>query len=315
MARKKRCALQTNLVVSAWILGAATICGCGKSTAVLDESTALIEASNAGSIAWSVDPDGRVRAAVRAPDGKPVTENVGGTMEWKAGPSRTTVVLSQDKQSGTLVAAGPKLDADLTQVDYTLGVRGTPVSGTMFLPRGGTSELVASAKATPAVVIPEGKKGPHGGPVEVVGKDRLEIVASRKGEVRVYVLDANLQPATVGTRTIQIGVGGSSPEVVVLSPAPSYLYLVGHWRVNGEPARITIEERDGDQSFVVLVGRRPGVLVATAEPPPATVVIVERFERRHDDDDDDDDDQGEREKEVRINVHGGKGGKWNIKVK
>jgi hypothetical protein len=44
-------------------------------------------------------------------------------------------------------------------------------------------------------------------------------------------------------------------------------------------------------------------------------VIVEEFERRHHEDDDDDDDQGEHGKEVRINVHGEKGGKWNVKVK
>jgi hypothetical protein len=204
-----------------------------------------------------------------------------------------------------------------------VSVQGKPLSGTLFLPRGGTAELTGSAKTTPVVVVPEGKKGPHGGPIQVVGKDRFEIVASHKGEVRVYLLDADLQPVAVGTRTIQLGVEGSSPEVVILSPAPSGLYFVGHWKVHGEPARITLEERDGDQVHVVVVGHRPGAtfIVATGavEPPPVRVVIVEEFEPRHFEVDDDDDDQGEHRghwehgEGVKINVHGGR--KWEVKVK
>jgi hypothetical protein len=310
-------------VVLGVALGAGVALGCSRSPAegTLNEATAFVESSSVASIAWSVDPNGRVRAAVKAPDGELLKENVSGSMEWRGGTAPKTVALAQDKQSGVLVAAGPKLDADLTQVDYTVSVRGAPMSGTLFLPRGGTSELAGSAAAPPPVVVPEGKKGPHGGPIEVAGKDRLEIVASRKGEVRVYVLDANLQAVPVGARTIQLGVGGASPEVVVLSPAPSGLYLVGHWKVRGEPARITLEERDGDEVVVVIVGHKPGaIVVATgaAEPPPVTVVIVEEFEPRHEDvdeDDEDDDDHRGHGKGVKVNVNGGKGGKWKVKVK
>jgi hypothetical protein len=306
--------MKTTLVVSALALGSGIVAGCSKSSTegALSDSAAFVETSNVASIAWNIGPDGRVHATVKTPDGRPVTENVSGTMEWKAGTSPTTVVLSPDKPSGALVATGPKLDADLTEVDYTVNVQGSPMSGTLFLPRGGTSELAAPANTNPPVAIPDGKKGPHGGPVEVVGTDRLEVVASRKGEVRAYVLDPNLQPVAVGPRTIRLGVGGPSPELVALSPAPSGLYLVGHWRVSGAPARITIEERDGDQVFVVVVGYRPGA-VFVLQPPPATVVIVEEFEPRYREDDDDDD-QGEHEKEVRIRVHG-KGGRWNVKIK
>jgi hypothetical protein len=181
------------------------------------------------------------------------------------------------------------------------------MSGTLFLPRGGTSELVATAKAPPAVVVADGKRGPHGGPIQVVGNDRLEIVASQKGEVRVYVLDDNLQPVVVGKRTIQLGVGGGSAEVVGLSPAPSGLYFVGHWKVNGEPERITLEERDGDDVRVVLVGHKPGsplvVVMGTAAPPPVAVVVVAEFDR--DREHGDDDDQGDHDH----GEHGGKGGR------
>jgi hypothetical protein len=243
-----------------------------------------------------------------------MTENVSGTMQWKAGANPTSVVLSPDKPSGVLVAAGPKLDAELTQVDYTVSVQGTPMSGTLFLPRGGTSELVGATTATPPTLSPDGKKGPHGGPIEVVGTDRLEIVANRRGEVRVYVLDGDLQPVGVGARTIRVGVGGASPELVVLSPAPSGTYLVGHWKASSQPARITLEERDGDRVFVAVVGHKPGAsfVVRGAQPSPEAVVVVEEFEPRHREDDDD---QGEHGRDIRIHVHGGKGGKWDVKIK
>jgi hypothetical protein len=286
--------------------------GCSKSTtaAATDDSAALVDTFSVGSVAWSISPDGQARAWVKTPDGKQVTENVNGTTVWKTASGPKTVVLNQDKQSGALSAAGPKLDSELTEVDYTVNVSEKPMNGTLFLPRGGTSELVATAKAPPAVVVADGKKGPHGGPIQVVGKDRLEIVASQKGEVRVYVLDDNLQPVVVGKRTIQLGVGGSSPEVVVLTPAPTGLYFVGHWKANGEPERITLEERDGDDVRVVVVGHKPGsplvIVVGTAAP----VVTVAEFDR--DREHGDDDDQGEHGEH---GDHGGRGGRHGGKDK
>jgi hypothetical protein len=59
------------------------------------------------------------------------------------------------------------------------GLTSAALGGTMFLPRGGTSELGASAKATTAVVVPEGKKGPNGGPIDwLVAVGRLWFVSS-----------------------------------------------------------------------------------------------------------------------------------------
>ena len=305
--------MRAGLVACAILASAGVMAGCSKSTtaAAFDDSAALVYTSSVGSVAWNIGPDGQVRAGVKTPAGKQVTESVDGTMVWKSASGPKTVVLNPDKQSGTLVAAGPKLDSDLTEVDYTVNVSEKPMSGTLFLPRGGTSELVATAKASPAVVVADDKKGPHGGPIQVVGKDRLELVASHKGEVRVYVLDDNLQPVVVGRRTIQLGVGGSSPQVVGLTPAPSGLYFVGHWKVNGEPERITLEERDGDDVRVVVVGHKPGsplvIVVGTAAPPPVAVVIVAEFDR--DREHDDDDDQGEH------GEHGGRGGRHGGKDK
>jgi hypothetical protein len=310
--------MRAGLVVCALFSSTGIVTGCSRSSVegAATDSAAFVETSNVGSVAWSIAPDGGVHARVKTPDGKLATENVSGTMEWKTASGPKTVVLTPDKRSGELVAAAPTLEADLTQVDYTVSVQGAPMSGTLFLPRGGTADLAApTPTAAPTITIPDGKKGPHGGPIEVVGSDRLELVASRKGEVRVYVLDANLQPVAVGARTIRLGVGGASPEVVVLSPAPAGMYLVGHWKVSGAPARITLEERDGDRVYVVVVGHRPGVLVvAPAVQPPETVVIVEEFEPRHREDDDDDD-QGDHGKDYRVHVRGGKGAKFEVKIK
>jgi hypothetical protein len=292
--------MRGSLVACAVAATVSAVLGCSRSTseAATDDSAALVDSTSAGSIAWNIDPGGSVRATVKTPDGKPITENVDGTMVWKTVDGPKTVVLSQDKKSGALVAAGPKLDGDLTEIDYTVVAPAKPLSGTLFLPRGGTPELVAAAKAPPAVVVPEGKKGPHGGPIQIVGKDRLEIVASRKGEVRVYVLDANLQPVPIGTRKVQLGVGGNTPEVVMLTPAASGLYFVGHWKASGEPARLTLEERDGDDVRVIIVGHKPGtpfVVVGGASGPPViAVVVVEEFDREHGEGDDDDKDHGDR---------------------
>ncbi len=317
--------MRVNLVscalASSTIAIAVAIPGCRRSGAAgVDDAAALVESSAAGSIHWDVEPDGQVRATVKTPDGKTLAEDVSGTIEWKAAAGTKTVVLTQDHKSGALLAAGPKLDADLTELDYTVAAADKPLSGTLFLPRGGTPELAAAAKATPAVNVAEGKKGPHGGPLQVVGKDRLEIVASRNGEVRVYVLDENLQPLSVGARTVRLGVGGGAPEVVALTAAASGLYLVGHWKVSGEPARITLEERDGDDVRVVIVGHKPGtpliVVTGAAAPPVVAVVVVEEFDRDREwgDDDKDHGDHGEGPG-PKVIVHGGKGGKLDIKVR
>src|SRR5262249_6552316 len=105
--------------------------------------------------------------------------------------------------SGTsLTASIPKLTENLTTISYSLKVGDATWDGTLHVPPGGTKALLA----VPTVAVPEGTKGPHGGIVDVVGDQRVEIVIDEKtGQVRMYMLDDKLQPIPVGSATAVVG--------------------------------------------------------------------------------------------------------------
>jgi hypothetical protein len=173
------------------------------------------------------------------------------------------IVMAPDAKTGLLVGAGPKLEADLTEVGYTVTVDGKPWTGTLHLPPGGTAELVANARAAADLNL-EGKVGPHGGVIQVVGDDRFEIVAAddASGEVRVYLLDPDLNVIAVGERKVTLGVVADAPEIVVLAPEPeANLYLRGKLKAKVDPVRITLAVRQGASVKVALVGYRPGLHV------------------------------------------------------
>src|SRR5262249_19063015 len=134
----------------------------------------IVEEHEDASVAFSVAPDGQFRGQVRTKDGAVVRENVSGKVEWgaptveadaKAGASAEArvVPLQSDATTGVLFAAGPKLEADLTPIRYSLDVSGKAVAGTLHVPIEGTAALVASAKASASVEAPKIKVGPHGG--------------------------------------------------------------------------------------------------------------------------------------------------------
>jgi hypothetical protein len=238
---------------------------------------ALVDKFENATIGWVVDGDGHVRAAVEGSDGKPLAKDVTGTLVYKAADgSSKTVALSPDAKSGELVAAGPKLDAPLTEVDYTVVAGGKPIGGTMYLPKGGTTAIAAEAKIAVDAGI---ATGPHGGHVERVGNDLVEIVASKNGEVRAYVLDIDRNVIAPGARKVVLGVTADRPEVVVLEPEPSGRFLVGRWHVHGEPKHMTVGVEMGGEVHTVLAGWHPGVIVV-AEPVAVVphVVVVEQWD-------------------------------------
>jgi hypothetical protein len=260
--------------------------GCSKSadsgpaSAAEDEATAkdsIIEEHEAGTITWTVTSDGQAKALVKSSDGKPITSNVNGTLAWKGeGGTAKMVVLSPDAKASALVGAGPKLEADLTEVGYTVTVDGKPWTGTLHLPPGGTAELVANARAAADLNL-EGKVGPHGGVIQVVGEDRFEIVAAddASGEVRVYLLDPDLKVIAIGERKITLGIVADTPEVVVLVPEPEAgLYVRGKLNLKADPIRITLAVRQGANVKVALVGFRPGVHVMVGAKAPSIKIRV-----------------------------------------
>jgi hypothetical protein len=235
----------------------------------------LIQKADIATIGWSIDPDDHVAIAVEGPDGKTFDKGVTGTLVYKT-PSGTTktVPVTPGNQPALFVAAGPKLDPGLTEMDYTLAVDGKPISGTLYLPPGGTAPIVAEAQASVAVPTVAGQHGPHGGVVQVVGGDRLEIASTRGGDIRVYVLDPDLHPVAVGPRKIVLGVVADRPEIVVLEPDPLGLFFVGHWHVHGDPLHITVNESIGGETHVALVGYRPGVAITVGLLAPTLPVVV-----------------------------------------
>ncbi|XXX76960.1 hypothetical protein WMF30_55865 [Sorangium sp. So ce134] len=312
------------VALTALIAGSALAAGC-KSTAeasVTEESVEaapvaleepLTEEHDGGSVGWEIAPDGAVRAIVKAPDGKPIDKDVSGTLTWKGPDGEAKIPLALDAKTGLLVAAGPKLAADLTEVKYDIVVAGKPWNGTLHVPAGGTRVIVEGARKAEKRPIPAGKTGPNGGVIQVVGDDTIEVVADKtSGQVRVYVLDENLKPTPVGDRKIKLGFAGSSSELVVLTPGPGGLYAVGTVAAKVNPVKLTVLVTHPTHADVVLVGYRPGVHVVVGPSAPALNVIVATTWNVavkvkttpgvvvvHDDDDDDDDGRP-----VHIHVHG-----------
>ncbi|MEZ4298073.1 MAG: hypothetical protein R3B70_24185 [Polyangiaceae bacterium] len=150
---------------------------------------ALVEERDEGKLEWVVEPDGAVRVKVTPNEGTvPVTGAL--LIEGES--------FALSGEDGSLAATGPKLTAELTTITYSLKVGDSTWEGALHVPPGGTADLVAA----PSVTVPEGTKGPNGGVVDVVGDQRVEMVVDEKtGEVRVYLLDENLQPIPVGDAT------------------------------------------------------------------------------------------------------------------
>jgi hypothetical protein len=162
-------------------------------------------------------------------------------------------------------------------VSYDVSVKDKPIKGALHLPPGGTRELVATAKVAAEVKIPEGKKGPNGGVLQVAGDDLLEIAADPKtGETRVYVLDDDLKPIPVGKRKVKIAVVASAPEVVVLDPEPKGLYFTGRLKVRTNPHKLTVvvHPEDAPRPVVVMCGYHPGAVVVVGRRAPAVGLFV-----------------------------------------
>ncbi|WP_437953923.1 hypothetical protein WME98_27005 [Sorangium sp. So ce296] len=230
---------------------------------------AYVEEHESGKAAFNVAADGNVKAVVSGPDGKPIREDVSGTLLWKDASGEKTLPLTLDAKTGLLVAAGPKLEADLTEIGYTLNVAGKPWNGTLHVPAGGTAELYANAKGSADLGLPEGKLGPHGGRIEIVGDDRLELLVDEAtGEVRVYVLDADLKPIDIGERKVTLGVVAEAPQVVVLAPVAATAgvaagaYLTGKLALAADPLKVTVAVRNAGRSAVALCGYRAGAAFA-----------------------------------------------------
>lgn len=222
--------------------------GCSKKVKMtadaIEKSTAgIVQQGDRGTSTWIVGPDGAVNALLKGADGKPPTGTVTGQVTFANpnGGTPTTVPLDYDSKTGVVSAKGPKLDADLTPVTYALTVDGKPWNGALDVPRAGTQDLADNAKLQAAANIASSTVGPNGGVVQIVGPDRVEVVANKtNGEVRAYLLDPNNKPIDPGDRKITIALQGDQPETVVLEPDPQAHYVIGHVRTRVDPVNVTV---------------------------------------------------------------------------
>ena len=247
----------------------------------------LVEEHPGGSVTWLIGGDGKVKAAVEVAS-KPA-KDVSGDLLFKAkGGAKKVDIKADGKTAGLFVAEGPKLEHDLTPIDYNLKVEGKPWKGTLHLPPGGTAELVANAKATAEAGF-EGKVGPHGGVIQVVGKDILEVLLIEgTGEMRVYLLSPKLEVEAIGDRkiTVAIQAEAEAPRVYVLKPeAEVGLYASANVKLKAAPVRVTIAVRPPDVDLdakaaararvnVALVGFRPGLRIKVGAKAPRLKVMV-----------------------------------------
>ncbi len=252
-------------------------CGCSKkltAEAIEASPAAIVQKGPMGSSAWIVDPKGTVSATLKGPDGKPIAKTVTGQVTFAA-PDGTpsSVPLQFDPASGVLTAAGPKLDADITPVSYALTVDGRPWTGSIDVPRGGTEDLVDTGKAQAG--LPPPPPGPNGGVVQVVGPDRVELVASKSsGDVRAYVLGDDDKPVDPGDRKITVALQGEAPEVIVLAPEPQGHFVVGHLRTRIDPTHVTLAVSAHGRTHACLVGWAPGSVVVVGPSAPRVHLLA-----------------------------------------
>src|SRR5262249_40617172 len=129
-----------------------------------DGEKGLVEERDEGKLEWVVQPEGQVRVKVTLNEG--TTPALSGTL--LVGGQAVPLTGS----GSALTASIPKLSDNLTTIQYSLKVGDATWDGNLHVPPGGTKALLAA----PAVAVPEGTKGPHGGVVDVVGDQRVEII-------------------------------------------------------------------------------------------------------------------------------------------
>jgi len=282
----------------------------------------MVEQHDGASVVWAVKPDGQVKALVKDADGKPVEAGVKGTLTVKppaAGvPEAKAELVPEERTGGVLMTAIPQLEADLTEVTYDLKVGDKPLKGVLHLPKGGTKELFDNAKVSAEAKL-EGKKGPNGGIVQVVGDDTIEIVADKNsGKVRVYLLDKDLKPVEIKDRKLKVklALSGAEAETVELAPGPKGLFFEGKVKIKINPHKITVVLVENGHVDVVLCGWHPGgVIIVGPSAPVIAIFVVTKWDIDvvvkppvvvvHDDDDDDDDG-----KVIVIGKKGKGKGKW-----
>jgi hypothetical protein len=242
--------------------------------AIEKAADAIAEQAPFGLSSWIVRPDGSVSATLETADGKPVDALVTGQITFAATSTPpTTVPVQYDPKTHVLTAGGPKLTDDITPVRYALVVGGKTWEGSIDVPPGGTRELVDTGKLQASIA--RGAVGPHGGLVQRIGLDRVELAANKHtGEVRAYVVDSAGHPVDPSNRKITLAVQAEPPELVALEPQPHTHFLAGNLRTRIEPLHVTIAVTANGTTHACLAGWSPGSVVSAGRDAPRVRLLV-----------------------------------------
>lgn len=112
------------------------------------------------------------------------------TIESVDKKEKQTLTLAEDTAKGSLSTKGPA-PKDKAEYTWNLKVRGAPMTMTLRVPPGGTAAFETGSDGQGG----DHKHGsPHGGVVQTLGNDHVEVKLEKTGEVTVWPLDASEKP-------------------------------------------------------------------------------------------------------------------------
>ena len=219
--------------------------------AALNTSGVFVERYPTATLSWEVDENGETKLAVRSASCELLNDKVSGSLAFigLSGAEPKTAELKVDKAKGILMAKGPALDKEATELRYQLMVDGAAINGALHLPKEGTKALVSSAVESESV--PEEMTGPHGGEITVVAGQRYELAADEtSGEVRVYGLDQSGKVVEVQAEKMQLLIGGPESKVVDLVSRKEAPSSDGDSPAEGQPSGEGQAEKGDEEETV-----------------------------------------------------------------
>lgn len=226
---------------------------------------AIVEANEDGSSAFVVDPEGRVTAALADAEGKPTTNRslkLSFVKEGAEAPSEVLLIPDADKRY--FVGHGPALDAEITPVTYEISGGAKPIVGVLHIPKGGTKGLVASSTVVAAAHVTP-IVGPHGGRIERVGDDDVELLIDPdSGEARAWILvDGKVVPPK--EREVGLYLDGRYVDCYPDQNDSFYVKLDAHFELRALH-KVSVALYTTEHVHTVVWGFRPHVAVYLARP-------------------------------------------------
>ncbi len=157
--------------------------------ALFSDQAAIVEGFDDGSAAFAVAPDGPVKIALADTTGAPIPDR-GATLTYEIPETGKSleVPLHVDPTTHYLIATGPELASVITPVHYEIKGGSRVWVGVLQLPAGGTKALNDSATAAAAVHATP-IVGPHGGRIERIGNDDVELLVDKDAaDVHAWII-------------------------------------------------------------------------------------------------------------------------------